>query len=293
MYEKWLKAFHMVASEGGFTRAARALNVGQPTVSTHIKALEDHFRVELFYRKGRKFELSEPGKALLTITQGLYGHEAEAASFLRMVGRNEHGLLRLGAVGPYEVIELAHLFRSEYPLIEIAVNVAAREEIVSRLANFEIDAGILADDLGSPEFYSLLYARHSGLVMVPATHRLARRNSIRVEDLRDEPVIFRDPSSATRRAFEGALAKAGVRVKPILEINSREAIREAVARGMGIGVVSEREFAPHPDIRALRVRNAVIDISAYVTVLTARRTRPLIEAVIQVARKSTPFKAKA
>ncbi len=293
MYEKWLKAFHMVATEGGFTRAARALNVGQPTVSTHIKSLEDHFRVELFYRRGRKFELSEPGKSLLAITQGLYGHEAEAASYLRMVGRNERGLLRLGAVGPYEVIELAHRFRGQYPLIEIAVNVAGRDEIVSRLANFEIDVGILADDIGSPEFHSALYDRHRVLVMAPATHRLARRTSIRIEELQDEPVIFRDPSSATRRAFEGALARAGVRVKPILEINSREAIREAVARGMGIGVVSEREFAPHPDIRALRVKNAAIDISAYVTVLTARRTRPLIEAVIRLARESAPFKAKA
>lgn len=292
MYEKWLKAFHMVASQGGFTRAARALNVGQPTISTHIKSLEDHFRVELFHRRGRKFELSDPGRKLLTITQGLYGHEAEAASFLRMVGRNERGLLRLGAVGPYEVIELAHHFRGRYPAIEIAVNVASRAEIVSRLANFEIDVGILADDLGGPEFYTLLYDRHPGLVMVPVKHRLGRRATIRIEELQDEPVIFRDPTSATRRAFERALAEKGVRVKPILEINSREAIREAVARGMGIGVVSEREYAPHPAIRALRVRNAAIEISAYVTVLNARRARPLIEAAIDVARAAARSRTK-
>jgi aminoethylphosphonate catabolism LysR family transcriptional regulator len=292
MYEKWLKAFHMVASQGGFTRAARALNVGQPTVSTHIKALEDHFRVELFHRKGRKFELSDSGRKLLAITQGLYGHEAEAASFLRMVGRNERGLLRLGAVGPYEIIELAHLFRERYPAIEIAVNVASRAEIVSRLSNFEIDVGILADDIGGLEFFSMLYDRHPGLVMVPAAHRLARQKTLRIADLQGEPVIFRDPSSATRRAFEGALAKAGIKVKPILEINSREAIREAVGRGMGIGVVSEREYAPHPRIRALRVRDAAIEISAYVTVLNARRARPLIEAAIEVARSAAQARAK-
>ena len=292
MYEKWLKAFHMVASQGGFTRAARALNVGQPTISTHIKALEDHFRVELFHRRGRKFELSDAGRKLLTITQGLYGHEAEAASFLRMVGKNERGLLRLGAVGPYEIVEIAHHFRRRYPAIETAVNVASRGEIEARLVNFEVDVGILADDIGGPEYYSLLYDRHPGLVMVPAAHRLARHKTIRIEELRDEAVIFRDPSSATRRAFEGALAKADVKVKPILEINSREAIREAVARGMGIGVVSEREYAPHPAIRALRVRNAAIDISAYVTVLNARRDRPLIQAAIQVAREAIQSRGK-
>ncbi|MBM3732116.1 MAG: LysR family transcriptional regulator [Acidimicrobiia bacterium] len=292
MYEKWLKAFHMVATQGGFTRAARALNVGQPTISSHIKALEDHFRVELFHRQGRKFELSDTGRKLLAITQGLYGHEAEAASFLRTVGRNERGLLRLGAVGPYEVIELAHRFRERFPAVEIAVNVASRGEIVSRLANFEIDVGILADDIGGPEFFSMLYDRHPGLVMVPATHRFARQKSLRVAELQGEPVIVRDPSSATRRAFEGALAKAGVAVRPILEINSREAIREAVARGMGLGVVSEREYAPHPDIRALPLRDAAILISAYVTVLNARRPRPLIEAAIAVARDASRFRVK-
>jgi aminoethylphosphonate catabolism LysR family transcriptional regulator len=292
MYEKWLRAFHMVATQGGFTRAARALNVGQPTVSSHIKTLEDHFRVELFHRRGRKFELSDAGRQLLVITQGLYGHEAEAASFLSMVGRNERGRLRLGAVGPYEVIELAHLFRERHPAIEIAVEVATRAEIVAKLSNFEIDVGILADDIGGPEFFSMLYDRHPGLVMVPATHPLARQKSLRIADLRDQPVAFRDFSSATRRAFEAALAKAGVRVKPILEINSREAIREAVARGMGLGVVSEREYAPHPDIRALPVRDAAIEISAYVTVLNARRPRPLIEAAIDVARQTARARDK-
>ncbi len=73
MYQKWLQAFHRVATEGGFTAAAKALNVGQPTVSTHVKALEDHFGVELFHRRGRNVELTALGSSLLSITQGLYG----------------------------------------------------------------------------------------------------------------------------------------------------------------------------------------------------------------------------
>jgi DNA-binding transcriptional LysR family regulator len=100
MYEKWLKAFHMVASQSSFTHAAKALNVGQPTISAHIKTLEDYFKVELFYRRGRTVELTDVGRSLFTITQGLYGHEAEAISYLRSIGRNDGGRLRLGAVGP-------------------------------------------------------------------------------------------------------------------------------------------------------------------------------------------------
>ena len=80
MYEKWLQAFHAVARAGGFTAAARRLNVGQPTVSTHVRSLEDRFGVELFHRRGRVVRLTDTGRVLLTITQGMFGHEEEASA---------------------------------------------------------------------------------------------------------------------------------------------------------------------------------------------------------------------
>jgi LysR family transcriptional regulator, low CO2-responsive transcriptional regulator len=283
MYEKWLKAFHMVATQGGFTAAARALNVGQPTISTHIKTLEDYFRVELFFRRGRSVELTDIGRQLLAITQGLYGHEAEAVSFLRTVGQNDRGRVRLGAVGPYDVIELVDAFRKRYPRIELAVNVAPRSQIVAGLTAYEIDVGVLADDIASPDFHSMLYSHHPVVVAVHRRHRLAGRKQIRLADLRDEEVVLRDAPSATRRAFDDALARAKVPINPIMVINSRESVREAIARGMGIGFVSAREFAPHPSIRLLRVADADISIGTYVACLSARRQRPLIAAVLDTA----------
>ena len=134
MYEKWLKAFHLVAAEGGVGRAARSLNVGQPTVSAHLRTLEDYFRVELFYRRGRRLELTDAGRALFNITQGLYGHESEAVAFLRSVGRTEQGRLRLGAVGPYDVVELAHAFQRAFPAVELSVTVLAGRELTAACA---------------------------------------------------------------------------------------------------------------------------------------------------------------
>jgi aminoethylphosphonate catabolism LysR family transcriptional regulator len=284
MYEKWLKAFHMVAAHGSFTHAARALNVGQPTVSTHIKTLEDYFRVELFYRQGRTVELTDVGKSLFTITQGLYGHEAEAISYLRSIGRNDGGRLRVGAVGPHDVMSLAHAFRSRYPRVELAVSVTSRDEIVAGLAGFGFDVGIIADEIEDSAFSCLLYDRHLVKLMVPSSHALAKRRAIRLTALEDEAMILRDESSSTRRAFEQALARAGVRIKPIMEINSREAVREAVARGIGLGVISETEFAPHQAIRLIAFADAPIHVHAYVVCLTARRNRPLVEAFVKLAR---------
>ena len=71
MHQRSLAAFHAVARAGGFTAAAKLLNVGQPTVSTHVRALEDQFKVELFHRRGRTVELTEIGQLLMTITRGM------------------------------------------------------------------------------------------------------------------------------------------------------------------------------------------------------------------------------
>ena len=94
MYQRWLAAFHAVAQSGSFTAAAKLLNIGQPTVSMHVSALEQHFGVELFHRRGRRVELTSIGKELVTITASLFGHEGEAIELLRAVQARETGSLR-------------------------------------------------------------------------------------------------------------------------------------------------------------------------------------------------------
>lgn len=288
MYEKWLKAFHMVASESSFTHAAKALNVGQPTISAHIKTLEDYFKVELFYRRGRTVELTDVGRALYTITQGLYGHEAEAISYLRGIGRNDGGRLRLGAVGPHDVMALTQAFRNRYPRVELSVSVAPRDAIMAGLTGFDFDIGVVADAVSDSRYFCMLYDRHPVRIMVPHTHRLARRRFLRLADLEGEHFILRDAGSATRRAFETALVEAGVAISPIMEINVREAVREAVARGIGLGAISETEFAPHENIRLLKLTDATIVVEAYVVCLAARRNRSLVEAFIRLAMETAP-----
>ncbi len=115
MYQRWLSAFHAVARSGGFTAASKVLNIGQPTVSTHVSALEDHFGVELFHRRGRRVELTAIGKELLTITEGLFGHEGEAIELLRAVQARETGSLRIGAVRPLDAMEICARLLKQYP----------------------------------------------------------------------------------------------------------------------------------------------------------------------------------
>jgi aminoethylphosphonate catabolism LysR family transcriptional regulator len=288
MHQKWLEAFHTVAMTGGFTRAAETLNVGQPTISTHVKALEDYFHVELFHRRGRTVKLTPTGETLLTITRGLYGHQDEALSLLRATSKLETGQLALNAVGPFDVMEVLQVFRRTYPGIITRVTLGFEGEILDGLRDFEFDVGVLGREVSDTQFHCAFYNRHRVLVIVPADHPLAKRRSIRLEELEGVEVVLRPEFSTTRQAFDRALERAGVTVQPVMEINSREANREAVLRGFGAGVISETEFAPSPGIKTLRVSNAEMFTRAYLVCLAERRDRPLIDAFFRTAASIDP-----
>jgi len=285
MYHKWLQAFHAVAKEGGFTAAARSLNLGQPTISIHVKALEEQFGVELFHRHGRTVKLTPVGRSLLTITQGLYGHEEEAIQHLRSAQQLEAGELRVGAIGPFDVMELLQHFRQRHPKVNLRVNLGAKTEVLSDLMAFETDVGILAEQEADPRFHQLFYNRSEVVVIVNDDHPWARRRRLRIRDLAGQPMVLRTKGSTTRAAFERTINAAGVAVQPVMEINNRDAVREAVIRGLGIGVVSQSEFIPGERLRALRVADAKMYVDAYVACLTERLNRPLIGAFFAVAEE--------
>lgn len=281
MYAKWLQAFHMVAKEGGFTAAARVLNVGQPTVSTHVRSLENYFGVELFHRRGRNVVLTGVGCSLLIITDGLFGHEEEAVKFLRAAQELQAGELNVSAIGPYDVMELLEAFGVGYPELRFSVALGSTDEVLKSLLEFDSDIGILGHEERDPRFFCKFYNRHEVLVMVNAAHPLANRRAIAIEELDGQEVVLRGAGSTTRKAFMSALDQAGVKIRPVMEIKDREAVREAVIRGLGIGVVSESEFASHERLKTLRVSDAEMHIYAYVACLAERRNRPLIAAFFE------------
>lgn len=283
MYQKWLEAFYHVATEGGFTAAARRLNVGQPTISSHVGNLEERFGVELFHRKGRAIRLTSAGQMLYDITHDLFGHEQEAIAFLNAVRNLEHGELKFSAVGPYDVMELLAAFRQRLPGVKCSVRLAIIDEVISDLEEFRADIAVVGRDCASDTIHSVFYNQHRVLVVVNRAHRLADQETIRMTDLAGELMIVRTASSTTQAAFDRAAAAACVMVEPVFEIESREGLREAIIRGLGMGVISETEFAPHPELRTLRVSDAEMHTRAYITCLRARRNRPLISKIFTLA----------
>lgn len=277
-----LRSFHAVASSGGFVAGASALNVSQPTLTAQIKALETEFGVELFYRRNRRSELTPSGRDLHAITLRLFAEEQEAREFLSAAKGLHTGHLRIGAVGPYHVTEMLAAFNQRHPGITLSMSIGNSSVVQHDLLDYKSDVAVLAHIDPDERLIAIPYRRHPVLVFMPADHRLARRKSVRLQELADEPFVAREMGSTTRRAFEAAAAEKGITLRTIIEIGSREAIREAVIRGIGIGYVSEAEFIPDPRLRAVRIADASVFTAAHVVVLRERQHGRIIKAFLDV-----------
>jgi aminoethylphosphonate catabolism LysR family transcriptional regulator len=283
MHQSQLRAFHAVAAHGGFTAAAQALGIGQPTLSTQVGALERYFAVELLHRRGRSVVLSELGAALFKITQRLFGAEAEAVELLGAVRDFAAGHLRVGAVGPYHVTEMLAGFNERFPQLRVTVSIGNSQEMLERLLDFRADVAVLAQMEADPRFHSIAYSRHQVVVMVHRDHPWAKRRSIRLAEFAGQRMVQREEGSTTRRAFERALAAEGVVPEIVMEIGSREAVWHAVARNIGIGIVSEREVIPHEAIAILPIGDADIHTDEHVVCLAERRDSRLVAAFLAIA----------
>jgi aminoethylphosphonate catabolism LysR family transcriptional regulator len=285
MYQRWLEAFHFVGRLGSFTAAAKKLGVGQPTISSHVKSLEDYFRVELFYRDGRNIRLTALGKALLDITHGLHGHEEEAVALLRAARSHDVGSLTIAALRPTEALEILKEFHAGHPNVMLRVMLTASPTVLDHLLRFECDAGVVGYQPNDPRYFSLPFGRHRIMLVINRKDRLARRSSVQLTDLQNRDMIVRAKGSTTRVAFEAALAKKSVSVRQVLETDSREAVLRAVAHGMGIGVITESELVPMEGIKAIAIEDAPMFTYAHIVCLAERKNRPLISAFLDIAKR--------
>lgn len=277
-----LRSFHAVARAGGFTGGAKLLHISQPTVTTQVRFLEETYGIELFYRRGHKVTLTPLGEQLYGLAQRIFALEGETVHLLEDSGELRSGHLRVGAVGPFHVTEMLARFNQRFPGLEVSVRVGNSAAVLETLLAYQTDVAVLAHFTDDPRFHFVPYSRHPVVLFVHGGHRFARRKSVRIAELEGEGVILREEGSTTRKAFEDALAKAGVAPRVLMQIGSREAIREAVIMGVGVGVVSEKEYIPHPDVRLVRVSDAEMYTHAHVVCLEERRQARLVRAFLDI-----------
>jgi len=279
-----LRAFHAVASAGSFTRAADALHVTQPTLSAQVKAIEDAYGVRLFERRGRRIETTELGRGLLDITRRYFSLEAEAEQLLAVTRGLRSGHLRVGADAPQHVMPTLAAFSRAYPGVRLSLSIGNSEEVLHDLFEHRSDVAVVADVEADARLVTIPLRRDTLIAFVHRTHGWAKRRSVRAADLAGQRLVLREPGSTTRHAFEAAMATAGIALGDILEIGSREGVREAVAAGLGVGIVSDFEFGNDPRLHPLAIDGVSRGMTEYVACLADRRELRLVRAFLDVVR---------
>lgn len=277
-----LKAFDATARLGSMSAAARALRLTQPTVSAHIARLEAYHGLELFFRRGQRVELTDFGRLLHETTKRVFRAEEDAWALLASARNRYRGRLAICAVGPYNVTPMLKRFRERWPQVDLVVRLGDSRQIVERILDYQDDLGVLVHPVDDARMHCVPFRRQRLVVFASRDHPLAARSGLRLCDLEDHEFVVREPGSTTRRVFEQHLARAAVRIRVAIEIGSREAVREAVAQGLGLGVVAAPAYVP--DARLVRLDIADLDAWTHVHVicLSDRHTVPLIAGFLSV-----------
>lgn len=275
-----LRSFHFVAREGSATKAARVLNVSQPTITTQIKELEARYSLELFRRHGRRLELTDLGRELLAITQRFFDVEGEVSGFLEAAHFLVRGHLRVGAIGPYPLMKFLREYRQKFPEVTVSVDLGNSDEVLQGLRDQRTDIGIVSQIKRSPDIYITRFGRQSIVAFVSIDHPWSSRKNIKLSDLNGQDMVMREEGSMTRRVVEKAFKEKKVRPNVVMEAGSREAVWEAVAEGHGIGVISEISLQPDPRIKALPISDHDIQTRIDAVCLKQRQHSSVVRAFL-------------
>ena len=239
-----LAAFRAVAAAGGFVKAAECLGVSQPAVSAQVRELERDVKAKLFDRTPRGARLTAAGDLLLQYAERLAALEADARDALADLSAVRRGRLAVGAsttVGVYLLPGVLGRFREAHPDVRLEPFVGNTDAVQRRLLDGTLDLGLTEGDAPADAdgLTVRVFARDELVVIAPPTHPLAKKRRPAAADLNGLPLIVREPGSGTRAVVEHALAAAKVTPGDLLTLGHTEAIKRAVAAGLGISVLSE------------------------------------------------------
>lgn len=278
-----LKSFYAVARCGTVTKAAAQLGVSQPTVTGQLRQLESRYGVELFHRQGRGMRLSDAGHSLMPMVEKLVQQETEIDFRLRDASDLREGNLRIGATGPYYIMDTVRAYNQRYPGIDLTLAIGNSQSMLQALHDYRIEIATSSFLMDDKHLYRRMIAADPIRVVTHRDHPLARHGRLCLADLADHALLLREPGSMTRQLTEDALLAAGVSVRRTLEIGSRESIRQAILCGLGISLIPSREIPSHPDLAALDIEGADIVMHEYLYCLRERQPVQLIARFLEMA----------
>ena len=242
-----LRILKAIAAEGSFKRAADSLYVSQPAVSLQVQNLERQLDVPLFDRGGRRAQLTEAGHLLLSYGDRILSLCEETCRAIEDLQNLQGGTLIVGAsqtTGTYLLPRMIGIFRQRYQEVAVQLHVHSTRRTAWSVANGQIDLAIIGGEV-PPELHDSLniipYAEDELALILPIYHPLVRHGTVQKDDLYKLQFITLDSQSTIRKVIDQVLSRSGIetrRLKVEMELNSIEAIKNAVQAGLGAAFVS-------------------------------------------------------
>ena len=226
------------------------------------------------------------GERLLSITQRLFVIEAEAQELLQESQALQTGSLILAVDAPVHVLPQIARFCERYPGISVKIETGNTDESLFRLFNYQADLALLGRDVSDDRLLSLPLRDDPMVAFVSRNHPWADRESICLADLDDTPLVLREVGSVTRQTLEEEMARAGFRIRPAISVEGREAAREAVVVGIGVGVVSAAEFGADARVCALPIIDCTRRLTETLVCLREQSSRRVVATFLQMVRES-------
>jgi DNA-binding transcriptional LysR family regulator len=232
-----------VIDRGGFSRAAEALGLSQPAISHQMRALSTSVGLPLLEVVGRRVRLTQAGTLVYEPAKRILAEFEDAGAALDELRGLRRGTIRMAGdttVGIYVLPDLLGAFRHEYPSIEVRLGVDNRQGVYDRLVAGEVDFVVVGRPWVNASIPLIVrpFLDNELIAIASPRHRLAGRAQVTLAELAAEPFIGREPGSGTRETAEEALRAAGLAVRPVMELASNGAIKRAVARDLGVSILS-------------------------------------------------------
>jgi DNA-binding transcriptional LysR family regulator len=240
-----LRIFTVVAEHMSFSRAAERLYISQPAVSKAVMELERQLGQPLFERGAGKLSLTEAGALLAERGRAMLAIERSAEEELQALRGLEHGTLRVGGsttVATYLLPPVIAAFLREHPGVDLRLAIGNTRRIVSLLLEYQVDIALVEGPVADERITSEAW-HVDELVLIAAPHHPlaieARQQALTVSRLAEEVFLVREPGSGTRQVGEEALTAHGVQLKHTVELGSTETIKQTLAAGFGLAILSK------------------------------------------------------
>ena len=279
-----LRAFNAVATHRTFMAAAQALGVTQSAITQNIKALEESVGTSLFTRTGTRIELTASAYDLLPRVREVVLALEELGSRISKTRDLRLGHLSIGLCAPYVAMPIFERFAAAYPGVTLNVRLGNSSSLLDLVAQHAVDVAIVTLLEPDDDFVCEKLVDQEVMILVHQGHPWWAADHVKAKDLEGEPLILRETGSMTRQIFERAMSKLAVPISTRLVLGSREAVKEAVAARLGLGIVLNREIGQDPRVRGIRIKGTDMSAGEYLVTLPKNRERGVIREFFTTAR---------